>query len=408
MGHYLYRKARRAATVLVTAALIAAIALPLMAQLRQQREKPRGPRAVAVLEFTGETARLIPVFILEDGRYYDAGLYRATPVPMSLEPGVVYEAERTGDSLGLFTVTDARRDGRSWYGLGDWRPKSAAATAGANASDGDLEDEGPPVLRRPGEAPPPAPTDEGEGPDRPVMRRPQAPAASLPQPADDPDRPILRRGRPQEQAAAGSASPAAEPAPDVADPAPPDDEPETQREYVVAVSDAEPPPRHAFGYEFRPGEEERMLRQMAQLAQEELARQAAARGLPVQRLAGAQFENPRLHAFDLDYDGSAELVFTADMNIAAAPKAKPVPWHVAVVARADREGKAQKLWASVTSSERLDVARRLELIDAVDADGDGRAELLFRAHGRGGHGYELYRVARYTVERIFDGAWTAD
>jgi hypothetical protein len=44
-----------------------------------------------------------------------------------------------------------------------------------------------------------------------------------------------------------------------------------------------------------------------------------------------------------------------------------------VIARVDFEGVPQKLASSVTDSSRLDVAPRLELIDAVDVDGDGPA-----------------------------------
>ena len=61
-------------------------------------KKPsKGPRAVAVVEWTPSGPHLIPVSILVDGKFYDAGLYLANPVPMALEPGNIYEIQKSGD-----------------------------------------------------------------------------------------------------------------------------------------------------------------------------------------------------------------------------------------------------------------------------------------------------------------------
>ena len=46
-----------------------------------------------------------------------------------------------------------------------------------------------------------------------------------------------------------------------------------------------------------------------------------------------------------------------------------------------------------TDSRHLDVSPRMELIDVVDADGDGRGELLFRQTSDAGSAYAIYRVA---------------
>ena len=53
--------------------------------------------------------------------------YKADPVPMALDSGVVYEGERTGNSLGLFTVGSALHSNNPnaampWLGTGVWRP----------------------------------------------------------------------------------------------------------------------------------------------------------------------------------------------------------------------------------------------------------------------------------------------
>jgi len=50
------------------------------------------------------------------------------------------------------------------------------------------------------------------------------------------------------------------------------------------------------------------------------------------------------------------------------------PKEITLIARTNLEGELRKLFFSETDSAHLDVAPRMELIDAVDADGDGRGE----------------------------------
>ena len=64
-------------------------------------------------------ARLVPITILYDGEFYDASAYKASPVPMALESGTVYEGVRTGVSQGLFTVTSALQGNNTWVGRRD-------------------------------------------------------------------------------------------------------------------------------------------------------------------------------------------------------------------------------------------------------------------------------------------------
>jgi hypothetical protein len=45
----------------------------------------------------------------------------------------------------------------------------------------------------------------------------------------------------------------------------------------------------------------------------------------------------------------------------------------------------------------------LELIDAVDADGDGRGELLFREVGDAGSAFVVYRVIGDRLYPLFQG-----
>src|SRR6202050_5735233 len=125
-----------------------------------KKKKVKGPRAVAVVEFAkGGKATLIPIAILVDGKFYDAGECKADPVPMALDYGTVYEAEESGDSLGLFTVSGALHSknpgtAHSWVGAGSYalngtEPAKAAHKAenvpvGMDSGDSDA----PPRLSR--------------------------------------------------------------------------------------------------------------------------------------------------------------------------------------------------------------------------------------------------------------------
>ena len=126
---------------------------------RAPRKKDAGPRALGIVQLgKNGKASIIPVAILINGKFWDASAYKADPVPMSLDSGVVYEGERTGSSLGLFTVGSALHSNNPnaampWLGTGVWRPigteapdtakKAEAAPAGISAAD-----DGPPRLTR--------------------------------------------------------------------------------------------------------------------------------------------------------------------------------------------------------------------------------------------------------------------
>ena len=112
-----------------------------------------------------------------------------------------------------------------------------------------------------------------------------------------------------------------------------------------------------------------------------------------------------LRAFDLDFSNSPTLVLTAKVP---APSAKPAgggefDYFVTVVARVDINGQAQKIFSSVTDNNHLDAFPRLEIIDALDADANGRGDLLFRQHSDSGVSYALYRVYPYQMVKIFEG-----
>lgn len=139
------------------AALVLMLAQIVPAQTPTRKGPPKGPRALGLLQLLPNgKAHLIPITILYDGEFYDASAYKASPVPMALESGTVYEGYRSGVSQGLFTVTSALQGNDTWVGNGTWKSASAIAAAKAAAAKKKEAREkpapeqigGPPVLRR--------------------------------------------------------------------------------------------------------------------------------------------------------------------------------------------------------------------------------------------------------------------
>ena len=146
-------------------ALSLALVFILLATSSAQSSKKktgRGPRAVAVVEWFPSGPRLTPISILIDGKFYDATLYLADPVPMALDPGNVYEVQKAGDPAGIFTVDSVMQvQNGGFYGVGKFRTQAevdaaakkaaaAKATVRAPSARQTSEDEGPPRLHQKG------------------------------------------------------------------------------------------------------------------------------------------------------------------------------------------------------------------------------------------------------------------
>lgn len=98
------------------------------------------------------------------------------------------------------------------------------------------------------------------------------------------------------------------------------------------------------------------------------------------------------------------IILSAEAHLPAAPGVAVAPesYSVALVARTDIYGNLRKLYSGVTDKFHLDVTPQLELIDAVDVDGDGRGELLFRETTDAGSGYVIYRATADKLWKMFD------
>ncbi len=410
------------------AALLAFAAL--LAAQSNRRRPDKGPRALGLLQvLSNGKARLTPVAIMTGGNFYDAGSFKASPVPMALEPGVVYEGLRTGVSQGLFTIDAARPTGNSWIGEGTWVPAGSEPVKKKQEGPAKPPDEDisrPPVLRRPDAA-------KAKAPDEPPAAAPAAtppqtstppPAAAPPAPpapspasteAEDPNRPVLRRGKAEpSQAEEESPPPAAAAAVHGKTPvksagaASP-----TNAPMIVAISDASGPDPRPYDYELKPEEEATYRKKTLAMASMELRkRMPAAEPEPASRKKTARapkpaqptFEDVKMRVFDLSNSNEPVVVLTATATMPHSGSTESdLHYYVTLVATSDLYGDLNDAFSKVTDSRHLDGLPRFEFIDAVDADGDGRGELLFREVFDSGKAFAIYRVIGNQLWALYEG-----
>ncbi len=452
---------------------------------KQDKKNKRGPRAIAVVEFLpGGGTRLVPIALWINDRFYDASLYGANPEPMALEPETLYQALNYGEPAGWFTVTTPKDVNGNWVADGQWKPvqpleaklaEQAAKQPKPKPKSQDVlsDDQGPPVLRRPGtddasspgggQGKAPASTSGGnstssgsgsstvsgnappksdDDSDRPTLKaapspasapanskptlgdntqQAKAPAAASNAPAtaspdeNDPNRPVLRRGKAAEQpaltpTATATAAPtvgkAGKPvAGDVASAIPAASTKATQApKAFAAISDAGNYETRSLLYGMAAGERQSLGEPMAKMAMDEVFKYAAKHnGPPVPK--AATITDYELRGFDLDYSNSPTLVLSAKLPVASAKTAVAgeFDYFVTVVARVDVNGVPQKIFSVVTDRNHLDAYPRMQIIDAVDADANGRGDLLFRQYSDTSISYAIFRVFPYQMTKIFEG-----
>ena len=375
--------------------------------IAQYGRKPvsTGPRALGLIFLSPKgKARLTPIAIMVDGKFFDAGAYRGTPVPMALDFGVVYEAFRTGVSQGLFTVTQPGQLNHAWMAEGTWLPAGAKPPETSKKYEMPvIEDKDtPPKLHRreekpaepsePPKAPPPEP--------KPPAAPPAATAPREPESINDPNRPILRRGKPDPNARReamktfdedefATASKAATPGKSAKS---------TDIQIIPVISDAGGPDARPYTYDAKPDEVASYRAKMLDLAAAELRKQSqeaqtAPRAKSKASAPKPTFDNVTLRIFDLSNSNEPVLVLSAIAHgTAKGAGTSEEPKEITLIGRTNLEGELRKLFFSVTDSHHLDETPRMELIDAVDADGDGRGELLFRRTFDTGSVYAVYRA----------------
>ncbi len=186
---------------------------------------------------------------------------------------------------------------------------------------------------------------------------------------------------------------------------------------IAAISDAGGPEPRPYAYSLKPDEEQKLRQKMLALAAGEVrSRAAQLEGGPgpqarTSAKAGSKaqaqpvFEDIELHAFDLSNSNEpiVVLMVKAHMPPGAGVTAPGLQYILTVVAREDAYGDLHKDLVNTTDTRHLDALPRLELIDAVDADGDGRGELLFRQVSDAGSAFVLYRVIGDQLWPLFQG-----
>jgi hypothetical protein len=492
----LYRKLMFAVIFATFAAIFAASThLPnawLVAQITPQyghkAASVKGPRALGIIELSpnGKKGRVVPVAIMMDGKFYDAGSYKATPVPMALDFGIIYEGFRAGVSQGIFTITQPGQMNHVWIAEGTWLPagerdperskkystpviedeskegppvlhrrKSADSDSDSDsrnkekekgkddkASDKDKEPQKPATAAASPSATPPAgaptpPPDTAKASSTPETVK--APPPEPDEPIADPNRPRLRRGKPDatslrepyatfepltaptpgsssatnsataKTGAAATGSAAVMP----------------QITLIPAISDSGGPDPRPYTYDVKPAEEAIYRNKMIDLATTLVGAQASAAakaatsatnqasagnssrsaGRHASKPSKPDFEDVNLRIFDLSNSNQPVLVFSAKIHPPAANATGSVadPKEITLIARTNLEGELQKLFFSQTDSQHLYSAPRMELIDAIDVDGDGRGELLFRRTFDSGSAYAVYRVTADQLWPLFEG-----
>jgi len=420
------------------------------AQIARREQQSKGPRALGLLQLQSNgKVRLIPITIMFDGRFYDAGAYKASPVPMALEPQTVYEAVRTGVSQGLFTITDARQIKNAWIADGTWQPADKEAPKKIEVpvqAPQQEETDKPPVLRRPTAdkpqsqqtppsiSPPPSTSAQQPVPSTQsastTVAAPSSTAASSataepPAPADS-ERPVLRRG-PQSGAGKGNAGTDSASA-KATSPSKPSQRltKVTTVQTIPAISDAGGPQSRPFLYDLKPDEETQLRKKMLALAAsdvlarvkqatveatEQTHKTRSSRTKPgATKVTQPVFEDVQLRVLDLSSANEPVLVLSAKATMPPSGRTmsggiKPgMEYFVTLVARNDIYNELHKAMSNVTDSQHLDVTPKLDLIDAVDADGDGRGELLFRQTSEAGTSYVIYRVVGDQLYPLYQSA----
>jgi hypothetical protein len=251
--------------------------------------------------------------------------------------------------------------------------------------------------------------------------KPPAQASSDEENIVDPNRPRLRRGKPdrtvhQEPYATFDAVPDAVPSSGAVQAGAASKDPATAVPPIVtiaAISDVGGPDPRPYTYDVKPAEEAIYRNKMLDLAAAQLG--ARAKGVaPAGKKSGSKSAPPppkpafgevNLRIFDLSNSNEPVLVLSAITQPPAASATGPVeePQEITLIARTNLEGELRKLFFQRTDAHHLDLIPRMELIDAVDADGDGRGELLFRRTFDVGTAYAIYRVAADRLWPLFEG-----
>jgi hypothetical protein len=344
---------------------------------------------------------------------------------MALQYETVYEALKSGVSHGLFTVSGALPESTGWVADGKWRSTADIAAdkahnkaeAAKKAYKAPEDPGGPPKLRRaqsdeqassaPAPTAPPPSSSPKSAETKPSTATGTTPASDpAPAPENTPGRPVLRHQAPSETTH------------EQTKPGIPDTPLKGAIQLIPAVSDASGAEPRPYTYQLKAEEEQKFLKTMLGMATNEVRARAtelsaetqtgekviSAKTVRTKKSAQSslspQLQDVQMHAFDLSNSNEPVLVLTATATI---PNARiPLQYSTALVAREDIYGELHKVFAQTSDSQHLDVIPKYEFIDAVDADGVGRGELLFRTTQESGTAFDIYAVIGDRLWPLFE------
>jgi hypothetical protein len=206
---------------------------------------------------------------------------------------------------------------------------------------------------------------------------------------------------------------------------------------IPAISDAAGPDPRSFAFQWLKDEEGERRQQMTTLAKDQVRAyvDARAKAKIAPKPAGPQaarhsssatssatsapktaakikdpiLENVQMTAYDLWGNNQPVLVFSAEAHMpppsagtAFSAVDSELQYSILLVAYPDTYHNLHKIYAGVTDKYHLDLTPRLELVDALDADGDLRGELLFRETSDNGTGWVIYRASQDKLWKLFD------
>ena len=199
---------------------------------------------------------------------------------------------------------------------------------------------------------------------------------------------------------------------------------------IPAISDASGPDPHSFTFQWLKDEEGERRTQMETLAKEQVrayvdartkakivptpAGAQAARRAPAAKTAAPKTKDPildnvQMNAYDLWTNNQPVIVLTAEAHMpppaagtAFSAVDAELQYSILLIAYPDTYNNLHKIYSGVTDKFHLDLTPRLELIDALDADGDRRGELLFRETSDNGIGWVIYRANQDKLWKLYD------
>ena len=192
---------------------------------------------------------------------------------------------------------------------------------------------------------------------------------------------------------------------------------------IPAISDTGGPQPHSYAFPMKPDDEQQFRKKILAMAADEVAARAkqlgaatgatpaparttARRGtIATAKTPQPNFDDVQLHVIDLSSSNEPVLILMAKARMPQARSEGPadLQYMITLVARQDIYGDLHRVFSNVTDTQHLDVLPRYDFIDAVDADGDGRGELLFRKVSDSASAFTVYRVIGNQLWALFDG-----